>query len=123
MSRKNMVIIDGDKLMAQLGKNGIDPRDLSEELGHSRDYMQSAYRDGRIGRPEAMTLEKAYGIPLDSYEWIENEQKELPILAEGSPSNEADIKDILTELYQTIKAAVKDAIREEKEEHEQIQTA
>ena len=118
MSRKTMVMIDGDKLMAQLGKKGIDPLDLSEELGHSRDYMQAAYRNGRLGRPEAVTLEKVYGIPLSAYEWVENEQKELPILAEGSPSKEADIKDILTELYQTIKAAVKDAIREEKEERD-----
>lgn len=118
-----MVMIDGDRLMVQLGKKGIDPRNLSEELGHSRDYMQTAYRDGRIGRPESMTLEKVYGIPLSSYEWVENEQKELPILAEGSPSKKEIDKDFLTELYQTIKAAVKDAIREEREEHEQIQTA
>lgn len=118
MSRKNMVMIDGDKLMAQLGKNGIDPRDLSDELGHSRDYMQKAYRDGRIGRPEAMTLEKVYGIPLSAYEWVENGQKELPILEEGQPLERIDMQDVLTELYDIIKRAVKDAIREEREANE-----
>lgn len=123
MSRKGMVLIDGDKFMAQLGRRGIDPRELSEDLGHSRDYLQAAYRDGRLGRPEAMVLEKAYGIPLSAYECVENEQKELPILEEGQPLERIDMQDVLSELYQVIKTAVKDAIREDKEEREQIQTA
>jgi len=118
LSKKRMLPIDGDRMMTQFGRKGLDPRQVSEDIGHYRGYLQDCYRLGRIGRPETMTIEKVYGIRYADYEWIENEQKELPILADGSPSKEADIKDILTELYQTIKAAVKDAIREEKEERE-----
>lgn len=118
MSKKRMLPIDGDRMMTQFGRKGLDPRQVSEDIGHDRGYLQDCYRLGRIGRPETMTIEKVYGIRYADYEWIENEQKELPILAEGSPSKQEIDKDFLTALYDIIKRAVKDAIREEREEHE-----
>lgn len=126
MSKKKMLPIDGDKLMGLLGRKGLDPRQVSDEIGHDRGYLQDCYRLGRIGRPETMTLEKVYGIRYADYEWVENEQKELPILAEGSPSKKEIDKDFMEELSHTLKEAVKDgfiegfreAMKEARKEHE-----
>lgn len=109
--------IDGDMLMRALAKRKLDPRSVGEEMGYNRSYLQDCYRRGNIGLRAVKALEKM-GIHQNDYEWIENEQKELPILAEGSPSKQEIDKDFLTALYDIIKRAVKDAIREEREEHE-----
>lgn len=110
--------IDGDMLMRALAKRKLDPRSVGEEMGYNRSYLQDCYRRGNIGMRAVKALEKM-GIHQNEYEWIENEQKELPLLAQGQPDKGSDInKDILTELYDIIKRAVKDAIREEKEANE-----
>ena len=97
--KKYLIPINGEKLKVALKKRNLKRSVVSEEMGLSRCYIQSAINRNTISRSSIILLEKLFGIKFEEYSDGEQEK------TESQPKVDYD------DLYNFILRAVKDALQ------------
>lgn len=77
MKVKDMILVDGDRLLAAVTEHGYRVSSLSEDMGFNPGYISNCANRGRITKSGAKLLE-GYGIMLSEYQHIEPEPEPLP---------------------------------------------
>ena len=104
MAKKKLVLVDREKLYAELKKRGVTPSQAAEEFGYARNYIHNAACVGKMNETCAVLLERVYGIKREDYKPCNNVVEPVS----ESKSNKFDYD----KLYQTIYAATYHAYRQ-----------
>ena len=96
-----VIQIDPDKLMKEFEKRNLIKGDVSEEMGHNRNYISDVVRRKTIPRHAVVFLHKNYNIDLKDYGVIQEEKRE-----------ERALKDMTDkQMYRLIYSAVYHAVK------------
>lgn len=102
-----VIQIDPDKLTKEFEKRNLIKGDVSEEMGHNRNYISDVVRRKTISRHAVVFLHKNYNIELKDYEAVQEEKK-----ADKSKREERAMKDMTDkQMYQLIYSAVYHAVK------------
>ena len=102
-----VIQIDPDKLTKEFKKRNLVKDDVSEEMGHNRNYISDVVRRKTISRHAVVFLHKNYNIELKDYEAVQEEKRE-----ERSKREERVLKDMTDkQMYQLIYSAVYHAVK------------
>ena len=102
-----VIQIDPDKLTKEFEKRNLIKGDVSEEMGHNRNYISDVVRRKTIPRHAVVFLHKNYNIELKDYEAVQEEKRE-----ERSKREERVLKDMTDkQMYQLIYSAVYHAVK------------
>ena len=71
-----VIKIDPDKLTKEFEKRNLIKGDVSEAMGHNRNYMSDTIRRKTISRHAVVFLHKNYNIDLKDYEVIQEGKRE-----------------------------------------------
>lgn len=63
----NMIEINAESLKKQLIKRGLKYNDVSQGIGHNRNYLTDVFKRKRLSKSSAKMLELLYNIKLDDY--------------------------------------------------------
>lgn len=83
-----VIKIDSEKLRRELSSRGLIAGDVSQEMGHGRNYFSDSFRRGTLSRHAIVYLENKYNIKLEDYkakpekENIENKQTKEILFSE-----------------------------------------
>ena len=96
-----VIQIDPDKLTKEFEKRNLIKGDVSEAMGHNRNYMSDTIRRKTISKHTVVFLHKNYNIDLKDYEVIQEEKRE-----------ERALKDMTDkQMYRLIYSAVYHAVK------------
>ena len=102
-----VIQIDPDKLTKEFEKRNLIKGDVSEEMGHNRNYISDVVRRKTIPRHAVVFLHKNYNIELKDYEAVQEEKRE-----ERPKREERALKDMTDkQMYQLIYSAVYHAVK------------
>ena len=102
-----VIQIDPDKLTTEFEKRNLIKGDVSEAMGHNRNYMSDTIRRKTISKHAAVFLHKNYNIDLKDYEVIQEEKRE-----ENPKPEEVFLKDMTDkQAYRLIYSAVYHAVK------------
>ena len=102
-----VIQIDPDKLTKEFKKRNLVKDDVSEEMGHNRNYISDVVRRKTITGHAVVFLHKNYNIELKDYEAVQEEKRE-----ERSKREERVLKDMTDkQMYQLIYSAVYHAVK------------
>lgn len=122
---REMVIIDAEKLDAEIKKRGLERQVISTEMGMNTGYLSScmnpkSWQDGKtkISKTVALLLKSMYNIDRSSYEYTEPVVEEKPV--EEVVENPDLIKNMTGEqlsnlIYKAVYTAVKHAWEDDNE--------
>lgn len=122
---REMVIIDAEKLDAEIKKRGLERQVISTEMGMNTGYLSScmnpkSWQDGKtkISKTVALLLKSMYNIDRSSYEYTEPVVEEKPV--EEVVENPDLIKNMTGEqlsnlIYKAVYSAVKHAWEDDNE--------
>lgn len=122
---REMVIIDAEKLDAEIKKRGLERQVISIEMGMNTGYLSScmnpkSWQDGKtkISKTVALLLKSMYNIDRSSYEYTEPVVEEKPV--EEVVENPDLIKNMTGEqlsnlIYKAVYSAVKHAWEDDNE--------
>lgn len=68
---RNMIRIDGERLLEAVKGHGYHISQLSTDMGYNSSYLNNVIDRGAIAPVGANILDKIYGIPLSEYEYEE----------------------------------------------------
>ena len=102
-----VIKIDPDKLTKEFEKRNLIKGDVSEAMGHNRNYMSDTIRRKTISKHAVVFLHKNYNIDLKDYEAVQEEKRE-----ERHKREERVLKDMTDkQMYQLIYSAVYHAVK------------
>ena len=102
-----VIKIDPDKLEKEFNKRALVKGDVSEAMGHNRNYMTDTIRRKTISKHAVVFLHKNYNIDLKDYEVIQEEKRE-----ENPKPEEVFLKDMTDkQAYRLIYSAVYHAVK------------
>ena len=107
-----MINIVPENLEKEICKRSLTKGDVSETIGHNRNFISESMRKGRLSRSAVKGLESIYNIPPESYCITEktepvNEPEELP---EPEPKTDPiDYHRLGRVIYNAVYQAVKKA--------------
>lgn len=102
-----VIQIDPDKLTTEFEKRNLVKGDVSEAMGHNRNYMSDTIRRKTISKHAVVFLHKNYNIDLKDYEVIQEEKRE-----ENPKPEEVFLKDMTNkQAYRLIYSAVYHAVK------------
>ena len=102
-----VIKIDPDKLTKEFEKRNLIKGDVSEAMGHNRNYMSDTIRKKTISKHAVVFLHKYYNIDLKDYEAVQEEKRE-----ERHKREERVLKDMTDkQMYQLIYSAVYHAVK------------
>lgn len=102
-----VIKIDPDKLTKEFEKRNLIKGDVSEAMGHNRNYMADTIRRKTISKHAVVFLHKNYNIDLKDYEVIQEEKRE-----ENPKREEVFLKDMTDkQIYRLIYSAVYHAVK------------
>ena len=102
-----VIKIDPDKLTKEFKKRNLIKGDVSEEMGHNRNYISDVVRRRTIPKHAAVFLHRNYNIELKDYEAVREEKK-----VDKPKREERAIKDMADkQMYQLIYSAVYHAVK------------
>ena len=102
-----VIKIDPDKLTKEFEKKNLIKGDVSEAMGHNRNYMSDTIRRKTISKHAVVFLHKNYNIDLKDYEAVQEEKRE-----ERHKREERVLKDMTDkQMYQLIYSAVYHAVK------------
>ena len=105
-----MVNIIPEKLECELNKRNLSNGDVSESLGHGRNYITDAYRKKRINESSVKLLDMLYNIKPESYMLIEDvEQTSSEAVEPVRETNVFDYELLEQVIYRSVYNAVKKA--------------
>jgi hypothetical protein len=102
-----VIKIDPDKLTKEFEKRNLIKGDVSEAMGHNRNYMSDTIRRKTISKHAVVFLHKNYNIDLKDYEVIQEGKRE-----ENPKPEEVFLKDMTDkQAYRLIYSAVYHAVK------------
>jgi len=106
----NMVNIIPEKLEYELKVRHLSNGDVSDSLGHGRNYITDAYRRKRINAPSIKLLDMLYNIKPESYTVIEKaEEEDSEDIEPVRESTVIDYDRLEATIFHAVYAAVKKA--------------
>jgi len=105
-----VIKIDPDKLTKEFEKRNLMKGDVSEEMGHNRNYFADIIRRGTIPKPAVVFLMKNYNISPEEYTPDEKKAEEHP--EKKQKPEEVFLKDMTDkQAYRLIYSAVYHAVK------------
>jgi hypothetical protein len=105
-----MVNIIPEKLEYELKVRHLSNGDVSDSLGHGRNYITDAYRRKRINAPSIKLLDMLYNIKPESYTVIEKaEEEDSEDIEPVRESTVIDYDRLEATIFHAVYAAVKKA--------------
>ncbi len=102
-----VIKIDPDKLITEFEKRNLIKGDVSEAMGHNRNYMSDTIRRKTISKHAVVFLHKNYNIDLKDYEVIQEGKRE-----ENPKREERALKDMTDkQMYRLMYSAVYHAVK------------
>ena len=102
-----VIKIDPDKLTKEFEKRSLVKGDVSEAMGHNRNYMSDTIRRKTISKHAVVFLHKNYNIELKDYGVTQEEKRE-----ENPKPEEVFLKDMTDkQMYRLMYSAVYHAVK------------
>ena len=105
-----MVNIIPEKLECELNKRNLSNGDVSESLGHGRNYITDAYRKKRINCSSVTMLDMLYNIKPEIYTVTEKtDEVDSEVVEPVGESTAIDYEQLESVIYRAVYNAVKKA--------------
>ena len=111
MGSKAIKIIS-ENLEKEITKRGLNNQEVSEAIGHGRNYISEALRRGRIGKGAVRALEILYQIHPRDYAVPEPWQASAGVVKEEKKEDIIDYDRLRHAVYHAVYHAVRKAWRE-----------